>query len=100
MIRFLLDVVVAFAVIIGSGFILVFEIATQIIYGLQRFYDGIIMPALMEGLADLNIILIVFTQMYHECMCRTCAYLAHKFLQIAQYSHVKSEKLIHRYWAQ
>lgn len=100
MIKFLLDVVVTFVVIISSGFILLFEIITQIVYALQKFYDGIITPALIEGLADLNIILIVFTQMYHELMCKVCAYLAHMFLQIAQYSHSKSEKLIHRYWIQ
>lgn len=100
MIRFLLDIVVAFVVIVSSGLVLLFEIATQIIYSLQRLYDGVVVPALMEGLADLNVILIVFAQMYHEFMCKACAYLAHMFLQIAQYSHIKSEKLIHRYWAQ
>lgn len=100
MIKFLLDAVVAFVVIISSGLVLLLEIAIQIMHSLQQLYGGVIVPALMEGLADLNVILIVFAQMYHEFMCRTCAYLAHMFLQIAQYSHVKSEKLIHRYWAQ
>jgi hypothetical protein len=100
MTKFLLDAAYAFVTIVGSGFIVLVDIITHIMHGVQRLYDGIIMPALIEGLADLNIILIVFTQMYHECMSRACAYLAHKFLQIAQYSHVKSEKLIHRYWAQ
>lgn len=99
MIRFLLDAVVAFAVIISSGIILLFEVATQIVYCLQRFYDGVIVPALMEGLADLNVILIVFAQMYHEWVCRCCAYLSKILLQMAKHSHDKSEKLIHKYWA-
>ena len=99
MTKFLLDIVVAFAVIVSSGLVLVLEIATQIIYSLQRLYDGVIVPALMEGLADLNVILIVFAQMYYELVCRCCAYVSKIFLQIAKHSHSKSEKLIHRYWA-
>jgi hypothetical protein len=100
MIKFLLDAVVAFVVIISSGLVLLLEIATQIMHSLQQLYGGVIVPALMEGLADLNVIFIVFAQMYHEFMCRACAHIAHVFLQIAQHSHVKSEKLIHKYWAQ
>lgn len=100
MIKFLLDAAYAFVAIVGSGFIVLVDIITLIMHSLQRLCDGIIVPAVMEGFADANIMLLVFAQLYHECMGKMCACVAHKFLQIALYSHSKSEQLIHRYWAQ
>jgi hypothetical protein len=100
MTKFLLDAAYAFVTIVGSGFIVLVDIITHIMHGVQRLCDSIIMPAVMEGFADANIMLLVFAQMYHECMSKMCACVAHRFLQIAQYSHAKSEKLIHRYWTQ
>jgi len=98
MIKFLLDAAFAFVDIIGSGFIVLLHVITLIMCSLQKFYGGVIIPACMEGLADMHVMLIVFAQMYHECMCRCCACLSKMLLHMAKYSHGKSEQLISKYW--
>jgi len=96
--RFVLDFLNTFACIISSGIVILVEATAQIVNTIRNFYAGIIAPFVVEIVADINFILIVMSQMIMSITSDSTLLLSQWLLKISQFSHEKSEQLIHRSW--
>ena len=96
--QFLTDFVGMFIIIIGSAAIALVELSTQIIYFLQSFCYNIVIPFIVEMMADVNYITIVICQGLMSVTSDVALMLSKWLLNISQITHNKSEELIHKSW--
>lgn len=96
--RFITDFVGMFLIIIGSAAIALVEVTTLIIYSLQRFCYNILIPFMIEMMADVNYITIVIYQGLMSVTSDVALILSKWLLNISQITHNKSEELIHKSW--
>lgn len=87
-----------FLIIIGSAAIALVEVTTLTIYSLQRFFYNILVPFVIEMMADVNCITIVVYQGLMSVTSDVALMLSKWLLNISQITHNKSEELIHKSW--
>jgi hypothetical protein len=96
--RFITDFVGMFLIVIGSAAIALMETTTLIIYSLQRFCCNILIPFMIEMMADVNYVTIVIYQGLVSSTSDVSLMLSKWLLNISQITHNKSEVLIHISW--
>jgi hypothetical protein len=96
--RFITDFVGMFLIIIGSAAIALVETTTLIIYSLQRFCSNILIPFMIEMMADVNYVTVVIYQGLMSAASDVALTLSKWLLKASQIAHNKSEELIHKSW--
>jgi len=96
--RFITDFVGMFFIIIGSAAIALVETIALIIHSFQRFCYNMLIPFMIEMMADVNFIAIVVYQGLMSGTSDLALLLSKWLLQISQITHNKSEELIHKSW--
>ena len=96
--KFLTDFVGFYFIILGTFFVGLFEIVTQIIFALQKLWYGVLLPNLVELFADVFFMSLILYQSYLSCSSNICLSLSKIFLRLAEYSHKRSEEVIERTW--
>ena len=95
---FAIDFVRGFVVIMYASLVTVTEIASVTCNSLQKFMYNVVRPALVEGLADLGIILTVLWLGLLAFTSDCCLYAAKVLVKIAQSLHDKAESIMWHSW--
>jgi hypothetical protein len=96
--RFITDFVGMFFIIIGSAAIALVEVTTQIMYFIEKICCNIVLPFIIEMMADINYIIIVIYQGLVSAASDVALTLSKWLLKASQIAHNKSEELIHKSW--
>lgn len=96
--NFIFDFVGYFILLLGSVAIAIAEIVTQIIFTLQKFWDGIVKPALVDMLADAHLLLLIALQSWYETAAKVCLIVSKCLNRYAKFALHKSEQLVYKTW--
>lgn len=98
--KILTDMIRAFLYITLEGLYFMFQIISGIVNTVTRMISNFIKPALVEGLADINFILVVALQGVVSALSDVFLSVSKMTLYAARYLHGVSEKLIEKSWYQ
>lgn len=98
--KIITDMVRTFLYITLEGLYFMFQIISGIVNTVTRMVSNFIQPAFVEGLADINFILIVALQGIASALSDILLSLSKLTLHTAKYLHNVSEKLIEKSWYQ
>jgi hypothetical protein len=95
---FIIDFVRQFVVILYTSLITVTEVISVASNSLQKFVYNVVRPALVEGLADLGIILTVLWLGLLALTSDCCLCVAKVLVNIAQSLHDRAESIMRHSW--
>jgi len=98
--KILTDMIRTFLYITLEGLYFMFQIISGIVSTITKMISNFVQPALVEGLADINFILVIALQGIASALSDMLLSVSKLTLHTAKHLHNVSEKLIEKSWYQ
>lgn len=96
--NFIIDFAGYFILHVGSVLIAIVEVITQIVFTLQKFWDGVVKPSVVDMLADAHLLMLILLQSWYDVSAKFSLCVCKYLNNYTKFALQKSEHLIHKTW--